>query len=413
MKLSAVISVVLFISLFGLISLSAAAQLEVHPYLTVEEEYTDNLFLDSSNEQEDFITTIEPGISLLYKSRSVDISADYSLRYLSYQDNSDRNIDDFEDVQRADASAVFFAGRPFTLTISETITREALDESDVNAEDNDLVNRTTVYHLLVNPEYSLEITPSFSLVFGYSYDRVDYVADEGNDSEEHTGRISAVKELSSNTSVSLNYAYTVHQSDTDDDFDQQDYSVGISQQVGPRLNLAADVGYSMVEFDDGRDSEDANWMLSGTYGLSEALSLNVEFGQTFSTSATAGLTKSRSAVMGLAYVKNDLTANAELYWDQSDYLYSSREDEAIGTRMDINIPLTVAFSTTLDAEYENASFDDTTDEDVDRYSIGSSLDFEYRRFFASLGYRYRLNDSNVEDNDYTNNIINLSATVRF
>jgi len=33
-----------------------------HPYLTVQEEYTDNFYLTSSNRQEDWITTISPGI---------------------------------------------------------------------------------------------------------------------------------------------------------------------------------------------------------------------------------------------------------------------------------------------------------------------------------------------------------------
>lgn len=392
---------------------NASAQLEIHPRVTLEEEYTDNLFLDPSDEQEDWISTVEPGISLTYDARSVDVSVDYSLRYIFYQDHDDRNIDDFEDVQRANATASFFAGRPFTLMVSETITRETLDESDVNADYNDLVNRTTVYTLQVAPEYRLELTPSFSLVFGYTYDRVDYVADAGNDSEEHSGRFSVVKELSSNTSVSLNYTYMVHQDETDEDFDQQDYTVGIDQQVGPRLNFSAEVGYSTIEYDDGRDTEDTTGLLSAAYSLSEALTFSADYDQSFSTSATEGLTKSRTATLGLGYAKNELTASAELFWDESDYEMTARKDEAIGTRLGLNIPLTVAFSTSFDAEYEQASFDDVTDEDVDRYSFGAALNYEYRRFLASLGYRYRSNDSDNNNNDFINNTITLSATMRF
>lgn len=408
-----VLRVVLVVCFVGLFSFTSFAQFEFHPRLTLEEEYTDNLFLTNSNEQEDWITTIEPGISLTYDSRSVDVSVDYSLRYQFYRENDDENIDDFEDVQRADASAVFFSGRPFTLTVSESITRETLDEQERNLDDNDLVNRTTVYNTTISPEYRLELPSSFSLVFGYTYDRVDYVSNEGNDSEEHIGRFSLEKELSSNSIISLNYYYTVHQSDTDEDFDQQDYTVGLTQQVGPRLNLATEVGYSDVEYDNGRDEGDVIWMLTAGYQLSEALALNATYDQSFATSATDGLTKSRSAVLGLAYMKNLVTANAELYWEQTDYLLLNREDDAFGSRLDLTLPLSRAFSTTFDAAYERASYEGTPDEDVDRYSLGASLGYEYRRILASLGYRYHLSDSNITSNDYTNNVFILSATVRF
>ena len=77
------------------------------------------------------------------------------------------------------------------------------------------------------------------------------------------------------------------------------------------------------------------------------------------------------------------------------------------------MPLSVAFSTSFDIEYEKANFDDVSDEDVDRYAFGAALNYEYRRILASLRYRYRLNNSDINANDYTNNIITLSATVRF
>ncbi len=413
MKRSIILITVLLVSVLLLSVFSASAQLEILPRLTLEEEYTDNLFLSDSDEQEDWVTTVEPGISLAYNARSVDVLVDYSLRYLFYQEHDDRNIEEFKDVQRADATASFFAGRPFTLMVSELITREALDERDVNADSNDLVNRTTVYNTQVVPEYRLELTPSFSLVFGYTYDRVDYVANDGNDYEEHSGRISAVKDLSSNTSVSLNYTYLVYQEETGEDYDQQDYTVGFNQQVGPRLSVASEVGFSTIEYDDGRDTEDTTGMLSVTYGLSEALTLSADYDQGFSTSATEGLTKSRSASLGLGYVKNELTASAELFWNQTDYETTAREDEAIGARLDLNIPLSVAFSTSFDAEYEQASFEDVTDEDVDRYSLGAALNYEYRRFLASLGYRYRSNNSDIDVNDFINNTVTLSGTVRF
>ncbi len=86
------------------------AAAEFHPRLMVEEEYNDNIFLSDGNEVDDWITTVAPGISLNYTNRSVEASLDYSLNYQFYQEDADRNQDNFEDVQRADVNVLFFAG---------------------------------------------------------------------------------------------------------------------------------------------------------------------------------------------------------------------------------------------------------------------------------------------------------------
>ena len=74
--------------------------------------------------------------------------------------------------------------------------------------------------------------------------------------------------------------------------------------------------------------------------------------------------------------------------------------------------LSQAFSFGTDAGYERAD-NRGPDEEFDRYTFGTNLGFDYRRFFTNLGYRYRLNDSDIPGNDYRNNIVILSATVRF
>src|SRR6056297_1355712 len=87
---------------------SAMAAMEIHPRLSLEQEYNDNIDLTADNEEEDWITTIEPGINLQYDNRSLEGTVDYALRYRFYKDNDEDNLDTFKDVQRADASLLFF-----------------------------------------------------------------------------------------------------------------------------------------------------------------------------------------------------------------------------------------------------------------------------------------------------------------
>jgi hypothetical protein len=414
--MKSLIKIFVGIGLFVLLSpaTGAWAEMEIHPHLMVEEEYNDNIFLDDTNEEEDWITTIQPGITLNYRNRSVEATADYSLRYRFYKENSDENLDNFKDVQQADATALFFGGRPFTLRLSEVISREAIDQRD-DFEFSDTENRSTVYHSTVTPEYRLQLVPTFSLLFGYTYDRTDYVDSRGNDTEEHEGRISLIKQISADSEVFARYAYSIQLSDDDaDEFDRQDYTLGITQQLGGRTTLSMEGGYSQIEYDSGFDTDSTNWLVNISYHLSEPLTLSLAYTQDFTVTAEDGLTETKEAVLGAAYTKESLSASTELFWNNSDYVRLDREDNAYGVRFDFSKPLARAVTVNFDAEYERAEFDDLgTDEDVNRFTLGTSLDYEYRRFLASLGYRYRINESDIDVNDYVNNIVTLSATVRF
>ncbi len=224
-----------------------------------------------------------------------------------------------------------------------------------------------------------------------------------------------MKQLSANSEVFARYAYAAHQSDDDaDEFDRHDYTLGLTQQLGSRTTASIEGGYSEVEYDSGDlDTDGTNWLVNISYHLSEPVTLSLEYSQDFTTTAEDGLTESQEASVGATYTKESLTASTELFWNNSDYVRLDREDEVYGVRFDFSKPLARALSINFDAEYERAEYTDIVDEEVDRVTCGASLDYEYRRFLASLGYRYRINESDIDDNDYTNNIVTLSGTVRF
>lgn len=411
---------VLFIGLlsccFWLPSLATAAEMEVHPYLSVSERYDDNINLTPDNEEEDWVTTISPGISLTYGARSLDASVNYSLSYVFYKNNSEDNQDKFDEVQRANAQLLFFPGRPFTLTISENITREAIDERDVFSPTNQRINKTTVYSTRVSPQYSWRVTPTFSLVLGYDYRRTDYTEGEADDGQDHTGRLSLVKTLSSTLQSSANYSYRRHVADNaEDEYDEQNINLGLNYELSSRTSLALNVGVSQVEYEDGSDEEeDVTWNLDLSHRITNVLSTSLSYSQGFTTAATLGLTRSRDAAWGLTWERQHLTVAGEMFWNQSDYLRENRKDEAFGTRISLTQQFSRRLSGALDGDYQRAEFDDPgPNEQVDRYSLGGSLSYSFSRFVTSLAYRHRINQSDVDSNDYTNNTVTLSASVRF
>src|SRR6056297_302398 len=187
------------ITVIGMFFSSVAwAALELTPRFSLSEEYNDNIFLRESNRESDWITTVEPGLSLDYNQRSIDLTLDYSLRYRLYKENTSEDQDRFRDVQRGSANLLFFSGRPFTLRTTGTISRETLNERDRDLEFNDTVERATVYRGSITPEYRLRFGPTISAVFGYSFNLVDYADSRGDDYIEHQGRITLNKNLTAN-----------------------------------------------------------------------------------------------------------------------------------------------------------------------------------------------------------------------
>ena len=412
-RLTHLLLVVLFVCSTSPLAMAAA---EFHPRVTVEEEYNDNIYLSDSGEESDWITTIEPGIQLLYKGRSIDATIDYSLHYRFYLDNNQENEESFKDVQRANASVLFFEGRPFTLQLNETISRETLDERRNSAAYNDIVNRTTAYHTVVRPQYRLEFNPTLALVLGYGYDRKDYVDPQGDDTEEHSGDVSLEKTLSSATTIYGGYVYRVFNSDDPaEDFDRQDYHLGVRHRLGARTTLALQGGFSNIDYDSGYSTDSTTWLGELSYQLTPAVLLALTYSQDFTVTVSEGVTKSQEAAFAVNYVKDPFTAESKLYWNNSDYVRQNRTDTAYGWSVGFSNHYSRAFTFNVDTELEYAQYEEAgmADEDVYRVTLETSLDYEYRRFLASCGYRYRINNSDVDGNDYTNNVIFLSGTMRF
>jgi hypothetical protein len=62
-----------------------------HPYISLKEEYSDNLNLTATNKKEDFITTVQPGIKFSNMDKRSGVDLDYSLGAVFYGKSSNLN----------------------------------------------------------------------------------------------------------------------------------------------------------------------------------------------------------------------------------------------------------------------------------------------------------------------------------
>jgi len=64
---------------------------EIAPYLSVKQEYSDNILLTSTDEEADFITTGTAGVTISRRDQRMRASLDGNVSRLMYQDNDDLN----------------------------------------------------------------------------------------------------------------------------------------------------------------------------------------------------------------------------------------------------------------------------------------------------------------------------------
>lgn len=81
----------LLMAIFTAIPCFAEYQFILVPKISVTEEYTDNLFLDNADKQNDFITVISPGIVARLWDRTGDLTFDYQPGYSLYQNFTENN----------------------------------------------------------------------------------------------------------------------------------------------------------------------------------------------------------------------------------------------------------------------------------------------------------------------------------
>ena len=68
-----------------------AANWNITPRFAISELYSDNIILNPTEEQEDFVTQATPGLSIRGNGARVDVNMDYNLQTLTYVNDSSRN----------------------------------------------------------------------------------------------------------------------------------------------------------------------------------------------------------------------------------------------------------------------------------------------------------------------------------
>jgi hypothetical protein len=407
-----------------LVLLASAAQawadFHIVPRLAVRTEYNDNIFLDHADKEDDFITVINPALTLDWETRLVDLSLDFGLEYEKYLDHSDEDELRPSQTSRLDALWSLYKDKLF-LQLTDVYERVPIDEGDKGGVGNNLVNLTDSNRLTVNPYLVLQPLRTLQVRGDYEYENLWYDEEEGIDAETHRFSLQLTQELSPRISATLYGGQTYYRpKDTrsigddeteNDKYDRQDLRLSLAWQVNEQLALRGHVGKSWLDYDE-RDNTDSNlWGTGADYQISPEWSVGGSYQKDVENSVEEGAREREKADIYLRYVKRASVALA-LYATRDDYLEFDRKDDALGGSCTGELPFTNKMGVTWllnYADYEKGE----NDEQYDRYGIQLALYRQLRLGRLSLGYTLNRNDSNIRENDYTSNIVFASLALTF
>ncbi len=395
------------------------ADFAFHPRLLLSEEYNDNIYLDERDEEEDFITTIAPGILLTYRSKLVSVNGDYSLVFRKYKENTEEDETKFNDIQRGLIAVDLFPDYNFTVRVSNEWSRVVIDERRPSSEENLTENRTSLSHFIFNPRYRFRRIPTYELVFDYMYENLEYEDPEGDDSRSHGAGVDLIKVFSPRLSSSLAYRFKDYNGDDkvdNPDYQRHDATVGLTYQLASFLSVSGRAGKAWIKYDEQLGDRVAHldgfiWNVAADYHPQSLFYATLEYSEDFSDSVDEGVIEAKTARLLLG-LKDRIPVTLELFWRMAEYQMTDREEESIGGSLTGTVSLTTRLSLILAADYAYLEFDPEKEE-VNYYGARAGLEYTTRYVVFNLSQSFREWDSNLENGSYTNNITLLSAMLRY
>ena len=423
------------------------ADLRMVPGVDLRLEYNDNVFLEPEEEEDDLIATVAPNFSLNWDAPRLDVSLYASVAMEKYLDNTeeDRIGADANQSSRLDALARIYRENLF-LRISDSYERVPIDEAGRGGEGNRNINLTDTNRFQFNPYLQFEPMKETRVKLGYTYENIWYEEDEADDSINHLHYATVTKGISPKISMFLSGTYNQYRpKDAEDvlvfgeggsyDYDQQTASVGFSYQATHRLHLNGQYGHSWLDYGVRSDSDAETWSAGADYEISSNYTTGVQYSKDYTMSVEDGPSETDHILAYLGYEER-FGLNFQLFARSRDFVEIDRSTDSYGAELSGDLPFNEKVGVTGLLRYTN--FDDSgiepepiviiidnsfvvvpsnqpgvEAEEYHRYSARYSLYYATRLGRMSAGYIYNRNDSDLDNADYTNNIVFLEASLKF
>ena len=415
MKTIKIIYIAAILCLFA--SFAFAFQATFTPRISVNEEYTDNLFLSDKNKEHDYITTVSPGFTaeLLGKNRGASIS--YDPGYTFYDRYSEK------DTWRHNARFAGWADltKNTRLDVSDSFLRTedpladadivALRVEDATAQIDNTVrtSRQTYYtnSARINLTHKFREKNSFNL--GYTHYILENDDETIEDKESHSPSTGFIYWFSPHWGFDADISYTNAEFDTSDDYDNWKGTLKLLKKISRQLEGFA--GYTHTTINHKGNTEDYqtyNPFIGVTYSVAKDTSLSFDVGYFIHDNKNSGSDSGLTSNLDLGIVRKRCSINL---MGTSGYEESSSGAENLGYNEfyeaggSASYEITKHLSGNIFGSFRDNKYKALVaarEDKTTRCGLGLTIK-PFKWMNVGISYTYRSVNSTLDANDYEEN----------
>jgi len=377
-----------------------AAEFNLHPGITVSEEYNDNIFLATTDRVDDFVTRAMPSLNLHYRTElwNWDVNYSYDYRYYAERSREDDTTQSADVRNRTELLKNFFF-----VEMSDVYSRVSLDVTRDFANESEFLNQSDRNVFTLNPFVTLRSDSRSTAMLGYQYINTWYEDPTAIDTVDNIGYAEVTTPLSSRATLTAGARFTRQESNVLI-FDKTDVYAGPRYTYARNSHIHFTAGNSWFNFGEGRNATQAFWSAGITHQYS-TFTASIETGLSFITDPLRVLRREDRYVASIRKEteRTALTVSAGAF-DYRDPETKHLENTTYRVGGTMRYALTLRTSIFLDlAEERHKEYQTYTDQDL----LLSGVRLEHRTTeHLTLSLQYRYTDSYAPDTfelNYYNN----------
>jgi hypothetical protein len=419
------------------------------PRLNITSYYTDNLFKDEEDEQDDFVTTVTLGLAAGVKTQSAGLDGYFDPKYQFYNDFNELNkwlfdagLNGFVDITKNTRLSLYdrFAKRNDTLSQGQINAARSGDPTE-SLDPTERQGRSAFWRNTVNVQLDHQFGVENSVFLRYNNRLLrNDDSDRFEDSDGHRGDIGLTYYWTPQWGFGVTGTYVrgIFDPSNDfigvpsDDFNAYGGSLRLIRNLNRRTKGFVEYTYSHLAFDNGsivsvapevgapqvvlnEDYDVHSPQIGVEYAIEEDITLTASGGYFWQV---PDITKTRDGWVLNLLLRKTLRRGGVRFEAGGGYDYSYFTTQNLGfTRfyragVTGNYEIFRRFYGDAYASYRrNEYLDAIPQRDDDRYLAGGGVTWQATRWAAiRLGYQLNKVDSNRDNNDYTENriLLNLS-----
>ncbi|MBU1053457.1 MAG: outer membrane beta-barrel protein [Proteobacteria bacterium] len=390
-----------------------------HPYISVEEEYNDNLDLTSNNKKKDFITTIKPGLKYSNMDTFSGIDLDYNAGFVFYGQHENLNYIS----HNASLNAKYLTKEHFNFFLKDSFIRSddpREREYFTPAEENKFVlstetQREKYWRNVLSPTVEYQFGPQNRI--GVNYRNNIYRIDSSNpdDSQEDFVNPFFSWKLDQKNDIYLDYGYTIGNFESSADFTSHKATMRYTNHFGPKSSVFGEYNFSTRNFDPPSVDYDIHQPFIGvSYSFNPNFDASAQIGYFVKDPETGSRTDGMSYKAGITNrnVKTSYVLSLQGGYNE-DYFTSENLGFSRYHRLTGSITHSLAMRTSLGlyGNVERSTFDTGKKDWI--WGTGCNLSHKPLKWLTLyLDISHKNKDSNISTDDYTENrgIFKITAT---